>query len=189
MLDSSESPILRLGDSPYTGNVDALASRYDTGGHAQPQSQQVTWLSGEIVTCFNKVGPILWVAAVIGALSGILLKSGHFFIAPGFRPVIAFVFLATVFMFWLSARIQRVGYAGRDLIVSNYLRQERIPFDQVEAAEPVWWYYRRMVRVRMRTPTCFGYVVYYIPKWAAFKCFWVAPEKELQDLLQSQSRF
>jgi len=26
-------------------------------------------------------------------------------------------------------------------------------------------------------------VVYYIPKWAAFKCLWVAPEKELQALI------
>jgi hypothetical protein len=161
------------------GIVDAVASRYDAGATAQP----VTWLSGGIVTLINKLGPVLWLAAVVGALSGVFLKTGHFFIAPGFRPVIAFVFLATAYMFWLSARIQRVGYAGRDLIVSNYLRQERIPFDQVEAAEPVWWYYRRMVRIRLRTHSSFGYVVYYIPKWAAFKCLWVAPEKELRELL------
>ncbi len=161
--------------------MDALAAPYDAHAPAQP----VTWLSGGIVTVVNKIGPVFWLAAVVGALSGILLKTGRFFIAPGFRPVIAFVFVATVFIFWLSARIQRVGYAGRDLIVSNYLRQERIPFDNVEAAEPVWWYYRRMVRVRMRTHTSFGYVVYYIPKWAAIKCFWVAPEKELQELLSA----
>ena len=158
-----------------------MAAPYDAHAPAQP----VTWLSGGIVTFVNKIGPVFWLAAVVGALSGILLKTGRFFIAPGFRPVIAFVFVATVFIFWLSARIQRVGYAGRDLIVSNYLRQERIPFDNVEVAEPVWWYYRRMVRVRMRTHTSFGYVVYYIPKWAAIKCFWVAPEKELQELLST----
>jgi hypothetical protein len=169
--------------------VDAFASRYDADGHASAESQSVTWLSGEIVTLFNKVGPILWIAAVIGALSGILLKTGHFFVAPDYRLLIAFVFLATIFMFSLSARIQRVGYAGRDLVISNYLRQERIPFDQVEAAEPVWWNYRRMVRVRFRTHTSFGNVVYYIPKWAAFKCLWVAPEKELRELLETNSRF
>ena len=149
----------------------------------------MTWLSGEIVTLFNKVGPILWIAAVIGALSGIFLKTRHLFVAPDYRLLMAFIFLATVFMFWLSAKIQRVGYAGRDLVISNYLRQERIPFDQVEAAEPVWWNYRRLVRVRFSTHTAFGYVVYYIPKWAAFKCLWVAPEKELQELLDSNSRF
>lgn len=159
--------------------MDAAASRHIAGAPAEP----VTWLSGGIVTVINKVGPVLWLAAVVGALSGIFFKTGHFFISRGFRPVIAFVFLATAYMFWLSARIQRVGYTGRDLIVSNYLRQERIPFDQVEAVEPVWWYYRRMVRIRMRTHSSFGYVVYYIPKWAAIRCFWIAPEKQLRELL------
>ena len=123
------------------------ASRYDSRPHAHP----VIWLSGEIVTFFNKIGAVLWLAAVVGALSAIFLKTGRISISPSFRPVMAFVFLATVFIVWLSVRIQRVGYVGRDLIVSNYLRQERIPFDQVEAAEPVWWYYRRMVRVRLRS--------------------------------------
>jgi len=169
--------------------VDALASHFDAGDRTPAQSQPVTWLSGEIVTCFNKVGPILWIAAVIGAFSGILLKTGHFLVSPDYRFLIAFMFVATVFMFWLSARIQRVGFAGRDLVISNYLRQERIPFDQVEAADPVWWNYRRMVRVRFRTHTSFGYTVYYIPKWAAFKCLWVAPEKELRELLESGSQF
>lgn len=144
----------------------------------------MVWLSGGIVTVINKAGAVLWLAAVLGAFSGIVLKNGRVFIAPGFRPLMVFVFVATIFIFWLGARIQRVGYSGRDLIVSNYLRQERIPFNKVESAEPVWWYYRRMVRVRFRTHTSFGYVVYYIPKWAAFKCLWVAPEKELQELLR-----
>jgi len=155
------------------------ASRDDIRVAPQP----VTWLSGEIVTFFNKIGAVLWLAAVAGAFSGILLKTGHLFIAPAFRPLIAFVLLATAFTFWLSGRIQRVGYTRRDLIVSNYLRRERIPLDQVEAVEPVWWYYRHMVRIRLRSHTSFGQVVYYIPKWAAFKGLWVAPERELQDLL------
>jgi hypothetical protein len=164
--------------------VDAVTSRYDAYASAQP----VTWLSGEIVTFFNKIGPVIWLAITAGALSGVLLRTGRLFIAPVFRPLGALFLLATVFIFWLSVRLQRVGYAGRDLIVSNYLRQERIPFDQVEAVEPVWWYYRRMVRIRLRSNTSFGQVVYYIPKWAAFKCVWVAPEKELQELLATNAR-
>jgi hypothetical protein len=159
--------------------MDVTSSRDDIHVASPP----VTWLSGEIVTFFNKIGAVIWLAAVVGAFSGILLKTGRIFIAPAFRPFIAFVLLATAFIVWLSVRIQRVGHTSRDLIVSNYLRQERIPFDQVEAAEPVWWYFRRMVRIRLRSQTSFGQVVYYIPKWAAFKGLWVAPERELQDLL------
>ena len=159
--------------------MDVAASRDDIRVAPQP----VTWLSGEIVTFFNKIGAVLWVSAVAGAFSGILLKTGYLFFAPDSRPLMAFVLLATAFTFWLGGRIQRVGYTKRHLIVSNYLRQERIPFDQVEAAEPVWWYYRHMVRIRLRSHTPFGQTVYYIPKWAAFKGLWVAPERELQDLL------
>lgn len=161
--------------------MDAPALSRDAHSSLPP----VIWLSGGIVTVINKAGPVLWLATVVGGFSGLFLKNGRVFIVPGFRPLIALVFLATIFIFWLGVRIQRVGYAGRDLIVSNYLRQERISFDQVESAEAVWWYYRRMVRVRMRTHTSFGDVVYYIPKWAAFKGLWVAPEKELQELLRT----
>ena len=163
--------------------MDAIHSHCDTRASAQP----VTWLSGEIVTFVNKIGPLIWLAVVVGALSGVVLKTGHILIAPAFRPLGAFFLLASVFLFWLSVRLQRVGYAGRDLIVSNYLRQEHIPFDKVEAVEPVWWYKRRMVRIRLRSSTSFGEVVYYIPKWAAFRCLWVAPEKELRELMATNA--
>jgi hypothetical protein len=163
--------------------VDAVSFRHDSHASAQP----VTWLSGEVVTFFNKIGPVIWLAATAGALSAVVLKTGRLFIAPAFRPLGVFFLLATVFIFWLSVRLHRVGHSGRDLIVSNYLRQVRIPFDQVEAVEPVWWYYRRMVRIRLRSSTSFGQVVYYIPKWAAFKCLWVAPDKELRELLATNS--
>jgi hypothetical protein len=164
--------------------VDAVAPQRDALEPAQP----VTWLSGEIVTLFNKIGPILWLAAVVGGFFGIFLSTGRVFVAPAFRFLVAFVVVATALIFWLGLRIQRVGYAGRELAVSNYLRQERIPFHQVEAVEPVWWYYRRMVRIRLRSNTSFGQVVYYIPKWAAFRCLWVAPEKELQEILAANPR-
>ena len=160
--------------------MDAVASRYTT----QTPSQPVIWLSGEIVTFINKIGPLIWIGMMF---SGVLVKSGHIFIAPPFRFLAGFVVLATIFLCWLSAHLQRVGYTGRDLVISNYLREERIPFNQVEAVEPVWWYRRRMVRIRLRPDTSFGQVVYYIPKWAAIKCLWVRPEKELQRILESSA--
>jgi hypothetical protein len=165
--------------------VDAIASHRDTRAPALP----VTWLSGEIVTLLNKVGAVIWLGALAGVFCAVVFKTGGLSIVPAFRPLLIFILLATVFIIWLSVHVQRVGYAGRDLIVSNYSRQERIPFGQVEAVEPVWWYYRRMVRIRLRSNSSFGQVLYYIPKWAAFKCLWVAPEKELQDLLASSSGF
>jgi hypothetical protein len=67
--------------------MDLAASRDDVRVAPQP----VTWLSGEIVTFFNKIGAVVWLAAVAGAFLGILLKTGHLFIAPAFRPLTAFV--------------------------------------------------------------------------------------------------
>jgi hypothetical protein len=161
--------------------VDAIASHRDTRAPEHP----VTWLSGEIVTLLNKIGAVIWLAGLTGVFSAVIFKTGRLSIVPAFRPLLAFILVGTVFIIWLSVRVQRVGYAGRDLIVSNYSRQERIPFSQVETVEPVWWYYRRMVRIRLRFDSSFGQVLYYIPKWAAIKCLWVEPEKELQDLLAS----
>lgn len=126
-----------------------------------------------------------WLAGIVGVLGGVLLQAGRLSVEPGFRPFGAFVSIATVFVVWLGIRLKKVGYCGRELVVSNYLREQRIPFEQVECAEPVWWYSRRMVRVRFRSATSFGQTIYYIPKWAAFRCLWVAPEKELNELLQT----
>lgn len=136
---------------------------------------QTKWLSGEIAFFVNKASPVIWLAAMatVFRLSGPITLS----------PLIVFALLALAYLIWFSTRLQRVGYTGRELIVSNYSREERIPFDQVVAVEPVWWYRRRMVRIRLRPDNSFGPVVYYIPKWAAFKCLWVAPEKELQALI------
>jgi hypothetical protein len=159
--------------------VDAIGSHREASAPAHP----VTWLSGDIVTLLNKIGAVIWLAALTGVFSAVIFKTGRLSVVPAFRPLLVFIILATVFIVWLSIHVQRVGYAGRDLIVSNYSRKERIPFGQVEAVGPVWWYYRRMVRIRLRSNSSFGQVLYYIPKWAAFKCLWVRPEKELQDLL------
>jgi hypothetical protein len=141
------------------------------------------WLSGDIVTPINKIGPFIWVAGMVGALSGVLLKSGQISIAPAFRVFFCLSVVATVFLFWLSARLQRVGVSGKELVVSNYASVERIPFRDVESVDSVWWYRRRMVRIQLRCDSRFGHVVYYIPKWAAIRCLWVAPEKELRELM------
>jgi hypothetical protein len=165
--------------------VETVASRHEAGSPAE----SVVWLSGEFVTAVNKVGPVLWVAGAAAAYWDLLLKTGYVFLGRALSPFLVVFLAATIFMVWLCLRVQRVGYAGRELVVSNYLRTERIPFDSIDAVEPVWWNYRRMVRIRLQSKTSFGQVVYYIPKWAAFKCMWVAPEKELRELLEGTSRY
>ncbi|HYM11547.1 MAG TPA: hypothetical protein VEU62_12490 [Bryobacterales bacterium] len=146
------------------------------------------WLSGAVLTLLNKlVFPIVWVAAVGGALLWVFIQTGRISIQPGFRFICAFALLATAFAVWMTARLQRVGYCGRELIVANYWREARIPFEHVEAVEPVWWYRGRMVRIRFRERTPFGFTVYYLPKWGPLRCLFAAPDRELRDLIFSSS--
>jgi len=142
------------------------------------------WLSGTVVTFLNKLlFPALWLGVLAGLILAALIRNGHISIAPGFRWFAALVVAATVFMLWISARIQRVGYAGTDLVVANYWRETRVPFAQVEAVESVWWYRRRMVKVRFSPATPFGATVYYLPKWGGLRAMFSSPEEELRTIL------
>jgi hypothetical protein len=142
------------------------------------------WLSGTVVTFLNKLlFPALWLGILAGLLLAALLRTGHISLAPGFRWFALLVVGATVLMLWVSARIQRVGYAGRDLVVANYWRETRVPFAQVEAVESVWWYRSRMVRVRFSPATPFGATVYYLPKWGGLRAMFSSPEEELRTIL------
>lgn len=145
---------------------------------------QIVWLSGEITTFLNKlVFPVIWLGLISVVLVAAIVRTGHISMASDLRLLVVVVFIATVFMLWFSMRLQRVGYSGRELVISNYWREARIPFDQVEAVEPVWWYRRRMVRIRFRSESPFGLVIYYLPKWAVIRCLWSSPDKELRALL------
>ncbi|HXN45250.1 MAG TPA: hypothetical protein VN893_01330 [Bryobacteraceae bacterium] len=147
-------------------------------------AESPVWLSGTVVTFLNKLlFPVLWLGVLGGLVLAALIRNGHISIAPGFRWFAALVIGATVFILWISARIQRVGYAGTDLVVANYWRETRVPFAQVAAVESVWWYRRRMVRVRFSPSTPFGETVYYLPKWGGLRAMFSSPEEELRTIL------
>jgi hypothetical protein len=146
--------------------------------------ERTVWLSGEFTTFLNKlVFPAVWLAVICGFLLSAMVRTGRISIASDFRFLIFALLIGTAFMLWFSARLQRVGYAGRELVISNYWREARIPFNQVEAVEPVWWYRRRLVRIRLRPDSPFGQVVYYLPKWGFIRCLWSSPDKELRELM------
>ena len=142
------------------------------------------WLSGAVVTFLNKLlFPALWLGGLAGLVLAALLSNGHISVAPGFHFFALLVVASTVFMLWISARIQRVGYAGTDLVVANYWREARVPFKEVEAVESVWWYRNRMVRVRFSPATPFGTTIYYLPKWGGLRAMFSSPDEELRTIL------
>jgi hypothetical protein len=145
----------------------------------------VVWLSGAILTPLNKlVLPALWLAGVLGLPAWVWAKNGRVSLAPEFRFIALFAVAATVLLGWLTVHLRGVGYRGTSLVVRNPWKQALIPFGQVEAVEPVWWYKGRLVRIRFRSPTPFGDVVYYIPKWAVLRSFG-SPEEDLRAIMRN----
>ena len=145
----------------------------------------VVWLSGGILTPLNKlILPAAWSAAILGFPAWVWAKNGRVSLAPEFRFVALFAAVATVLLGWVTIHLQGVGYRGTSLTVKNAWKQAQIPFGQVEAVEPVWWYKGRLVRIRFRSPTPFGEVIYYIPKWAPLRSFG-SPEEDLQEIMRN----
>lgn len=140
-----------------------------------------TWLSGTILTFLNKlVMPVLWLAILTGVPVWVYITMGRISIRPAFQLIVGFALIATVPLAWVTVHLQLVGYRGKEMVVANYWREARIPLQHVEAVEPVWWYKGRLVRVRFNRRTPFGSIVYYMPKWGAFRAMFSAPEQELR---------
>ena len=142
------------------------------------------WLSGAILTFLNKlVFPVAWLALIAGVPLWVYATLGRIQIAPGFQFIVWFALIATAPVLWLTLHLQLVGYSGRELVVANYWREARIPFKNIEAVEPVWWYKGRLVRVRFTGKTPFGSMVYYLPKWGPARAMFSSPEEELRRVI------
>jgi hypothetical protein len=141
-------------------------------------------LSGAVLTFLNKlVLPALWLAGLVGIPLWVFTTTGHFSIPSRSRFIVVFVLIATVLLSWLTVHLQSVGYCDRNLVVANYWREARIPFESVESVEPVWWYKGRLVRIRFNRETPFGSIVYYMPKWGPLRAMFASPEKDLQEVI------
>ena len=149
---------------------------------------ETTWLSGAILTFLSKlVMPAIWLAALTGVPVWVYITMGRISIRPDFQLIVWFALIATVPLTWVTVHLQLVGYRGKELVVANYWREARIPFEHIEAVEPVWWYKGRLVRVRFNRRTPFGSVVYYMPKWGPLRAMFSAPEEELKRIVEART--
>lgn len=150
-----------------------------------PNSAHIQWLSGAIVTPLNMfVFPWLWYGTLLAVVAFLWVRFRHF---PDLRSlgIFGIMLLAmTVFVAWVSSRTKRVGICDGRLVISNYRRTVFLDYREVEAVENVWWYWRRLVRLRFRAPTEFGEVVYYIPKWSGFMWLVTDPTQELRERIR-----
>jgi hypothetical protein len=146
------------------------------------------WLSGPILTFASKVAmPVMWLALLIGVPIWVYITAGHISIRSDFQFIVWFTLIATLILGWVTVHLQLAGYRGRELMVANYWREARIPFEAISEVERVWWYKGRLVRIRFNRKTPFGSVVYYMPKWGPFRALISAPEEELRRIIANSN--
>jgi hypothetical protein len=150
----------------------------------EPADAGTIWLSGAILTFLNKlVLPVLWLGLIVAFPLWVFAIAGRIQIAPGLEFIAGFLLIATGPLAWFTIHLQRVGYSGQELVVANYWREARIPFQNIQAVESVWWYKGRLVRVRFAGKTPFGTIVYYMPKWGPALAMFSAPEEKLRRVI------
>ncbi len=92
-------------------------------------------------------------------------------------PELKFVFpliwiIGSAFILRANAGLKRVSLDGRRLLVSNYLREIRIPLDAVVDVRQNRWLNTRPITIYLREPTEFGDRVTFIPKSRFSILFW-----------------
>jgi hypothetical protein len=151
---------------------------------SEPADAGTIWLSGAILTFLNKlILPALWLALIAAFPLWVFAIAGRIHLAPGLEFIAWFLLIATGPLAWFTVHLQRVGYCGHELVVANYWREARIPFQKIQAVESVWWYKGRLVRVRFAGKTPFGSMVYYMPKWGPALAMFSRPEEELRRVI------
>jgi hypothetical protein len=73
--------------------------------------------------------------------------------------------LGSTFILWANAGLKRVRTDDRQLLVSNYIREIRIPFSAIMDVRQNRWLNTRPITIYFRDATEFGDRATFIPKW------------------------
>jgi hypothetical protein len=92
-------------------------------------------------------------------------------------PQVKFVFLGmwvlgSTFILWANAGLKRVRIDGRQLFVSNFVREIRIPFSAIVDVRQNRWLNSRPITIYFRDATEFGDRATFMPKWRIRILFW-----------------
>lgn len=115
-------------------------------------------LSTQFTFFFKFVFPVVVLAALLSAM--MLYSRVYPRGALGWLVPIGLV----VALFWFYAwPIKRVVAYDRYLVASNYLREVRIPYDEIADVREVRWINWRPVVITLKTPSPFGDTIMFYP--------------------------
>ena len=116
------------------------------------------------------VFPLLWIGGVGYALSlRMQPEAVASASAPGIRPpgppwaFFAVWLLCFTVVLWTVARLKRVRLESGALLVSNYLREIRVPLTQVMRITQNRWLNGQPITIRFRVETPFGTRITFLP--------------------------
>lgn len=113
------------------------------------------------------VFPILWISLFgLATLAFWRARGGNGELPPDSAK---YVFLAvwvvgSTVILWLCAGLKRVRVDGNDLVVSNYLREIRIPLSDIAGVGENRWINMHPVTIRLKAKSVFGDAVTFMPK-------------------------
>jgi len=109
--------------------------------------------------------PAVWLAAgIAGAIWYLRIPGSERADSLGSAGVAAFVWLFLgIFILWTSSVLKKVTIDGRDLIVSNYFREARIPLNSIIRVHQDKWTRTQPVKIFFNLRTPFGRSISFIP--------------------------
>jgi hypothetical protein len=115
------------------------------------------------LTFFGIFTLALWITnyEYYGAIPGGALRLG----------VTLFYFLGCVFLYFTVFQLKRVEADAENLYVTNYFKNVKIPFPQVDTFEEIDFLIFKIITVRLREPSSFGNSLKFIPSTARFAYF------------------
>ncbi len=117
--------------------------------------------------------PLLWIGTFAAVTLAMFLEPRQDgYVSP---PQIKWIFLAltvagAAFLYWTCMRLKRVRMDDQALYVSNYLREIRLPLQQVENVNENYWINLHPITIEFRSETDFGKWIVFMPKirWLSF---------------------
>jgi hypothetical protein len=110
--------------------------------------------------------PALWLVAGIAASIWYLRLPASDRPDPSFPIqwiVLVWWLIVGIVVLWTAKLIKKVTIDGKDLIVSNYFREVRIPFGNISRVSQSKALREKMVRIDFNIPTPFGRNIRFVP--------------------------
>jgi hypothetical protein len=127
-------------------------------------------ISSDLTFVWKLVFPTIWITpCVIGTLVLFLGDSGgNENDSPSKWTAFAIATVAIVLIWRFCVSLKRVRIGAKVIIISNYIKEIRVPFDEIVNVTENRWFNIHPVTIYFRNRTAFGHRIIFMPKQRGF---------------------